>query len=198
VAGRVWAAQAWSTRSRSCAAASYFDVSMTVQKRPNRMSPWRARFHAPDGRERSRSFARRIDAGRWLRDQQTAVDLGAWADLWRGGIRFGDWTEQVMVTRPDLRPSTIARDDIVTRKLVFPSFCSRTLGSNRASDLRSWLTDISTLGTSRTVSSWQSHGQSQTSGPPSGLDPVKAPKRIVQRPPNGGSDEYQPCTYPGD
>ena len=128
--GRVWAARAM------------IEISVTIQKRPYRKSPWRARFRAPDGRERSRSFARRIDAERWLRDQQTAVDRGAWADPRRGRIRFGDWAEQVMATRPDLRPSTIARDDIVMRRLVLPTFSSRTLGSIRASDLRSWLTDM--------------------------------------------------------
>ena len=70
------------------------------------------------------------------------MDWGAWADPRRGRTRFGDWAEQVMATRPDLRPSTIARDDIVMRRLVLPTFSSRALGSIKASDLRSWVTDM--------------------------------------------------------
>ena len=55
-----------------------------------------------------------------------------------------------MATRPDLRPSTMARDDIVMRRLVLPTFSSRTLGSIIASDLRSWLTDMAGEGYSST------------------------------------------------
>src|SRR5688500_6382012 len=39
---------------------------MAIDRRPNRRKPWRARYWGPDGRQHSRSFARKADAQRWL------------------------------------------------------------------------------------------------------------------------------------
>ena len=42
---------------------------------------WRARFRHPDtGREYQKTFVRRADAQRWLREQQTAIDGGSWVN----------------------------------------------------------------------------------------------------------------------
>lgn len=38
----------------------------SIRKRPGRTKPWEARWRDPDGRDRSASFARKIDAQRFL------------------------------------------------------------------------------------------------------------------------------------
>jgi hypothetical protein len=39
---------------------------MAIDRRPGRPKPWRARYWGPDGRQHSRSFARKAEAQRWL------------------------------------------------------------------------------------------------------------------------------------
>ena len=65
----------------------------SVQHRPDRPKPWRARYRGPDGREHSRSFARRVDADRWLRLELASADRGLWVDPTAGDVVFGDWAE---------------------------------------------------------------------------------------------------------
>jgi hypothetical protein len=39
---------------------------------------WRARYRGPDGRIRSRSFDRKVDADRWLVARLGSIDRGDW------------------------------------------------------------------------------------------------------------------------
>jgi hypothetical protein len=57
---------------------------------------WRARYRAPDGRERSRTFARRSDADRFLSSVTSAVASGEWVDPNRGRITVGKWLETLL------------------------------------------------------------------------------------------------------
>lgn len=42
----------------------------SIQHRGDRTKPWRARFNGPDGRQRSKSYERKVDAERWLRAER--------------------------------------------------------------------------------------------------------------------------------
>ena len=63
----------------------------SIQHRRERPKPWRARYRGPDGREHSKSFARKIDAERWIRLELAAADRGLWVDPTAGDVAFGDW-----------------------------------------------------------------------------------------------------------
>jgi len=52
---------------------------------------WQARHRAPDGREVSKQFARKVDAERWLITQAAAVIKGDWTDPARGKVPFADY-----------------------------------------------------------------------------------------------------------
>lgn len=70
---------------------------------------WQARYRDPDGRERSKTFTRKVDAQRWL-DQVTAdmvtgryidpkagrVSLGEFAAQWLDGQTFDASTRETM------------------------------------------------------------------------------------------------------
>jgi hypothetical protein len=51
-----------------------------IRKRPGRSKPYEARWRDPDGRERSRSFARKLDAQRFLATVETAKLRGSYVD----------------------------------------------------------------------------------------------------------------------
>jgi integrase len=82
----------------------------SIQHRPNRPAPWRARYRGPDGRHHSRSFDRKIDAERWLRVALTKVDRGEWVDPEQGHIGWADYSVQLLAGRIHLSARTIETD----------------------------------------------------------------------------------------
>ena len=67
---------------------------------------WRARYRAPDGRERSRAFERRSDAGRWLVAIASTKLRGDWLDPAAGRMTFetfaAEWFAGARHLRPDV------------------------------------------------------------------------------------------------
>ena len=83
---------------------------------------WRARYRAPDGRERSKSFRRRMDAERWLATQTADIARGAWFDPALGRMSFAEWVKLWEKTLTELRPTTKALNLHVARKYLVPRF----------------------------------------------------------------------------
>jgi hypothetical protein len=50
----------------------------SIEYRPDRPKPYRARYWAPDGKLHSRSFARKDDAQRWLTNEEASKLKGSW------------------------------------------------------------------------------------------------------------------------
>ena len=81
----------------------------SVQRRGN---SWRAGYYAPDGRQRSKSFARKADAERWLSRERSLTAQGDWTDPALGRITFGEYAGARLDTRTpgavqaDLKPKT--------------------------------------------------------------------------------------------
>ena len=58
-----------------------------------RGSTWIARYRTPGGLERSKTFERKIDAARFLNDQEHRMVRGEWVDPTLGRVRFGEYAE---------------------------------------------------------------------------------------------------------
>ncbi len=52
---------------------------------------WRARYRDPSGRERAKTFPRKIDAERYLTTVESDLLRGDWIDPERGKTSLGDW-----------------------------------------------------------------------------------------------------------
>lgn len=104
---------------------------------------YQARYRTPDGRTRSRSWDRRVDAKRWLRQELARIDLGEWVDPTAGTVTFGDWTARWTESRLHLRDSTRERDNTYLRSLVLPYFGSRQLRGVTPADVQSWIAKLS-------------------------------------------------------
>jgi hypothetical protein len=76
---------------------------------------YRARYRDPAGRERSKSFSRKVDAERWVAEIEHAKTRGAWTDPALGRVRFSDWLAAWWATTTNLRPTTRARDETLLR-----------------------------------------------------------------------------------
>lgn len=100
---------------------------------------WRARYRAPDGRERSKTFSRRVDAERWLSGIETAVSEGTWIDPARSAITVSVWAGQWLGTRTDLRPTTRARLTGIVNGHVVKEYGGRKLSSLSNGEVRQWV-----------------------------------------------------------
>ncbi len=69
---------------------------------------WRARYHGPDGRERNKTFQRKIDAERWLAEQRSLITQGDWTEpalarITSASTHWPGWTREPI---SNLRPAT--------------------------------------------------------------------------------------------
>ncbi|CAN5187704.1 tyrosine-type recombinase/integrase [soil metagenome] len=96
-----------------------------VERRGQR---WRARYRGPDGRERNRSFTRRVDAERWLAVATADVVRGEWVDPALGRLTLAAWSSRWEAGLVGLRPSTRALNLRVLRGHLLPRFGSTPLG----------------------------------------------------------------------
>jgi integrase len=116
-----------------------------IDHRPDRPKPWRARYRGPDGRERCKTFARKVDAQRWLTEQEHARDRGTWTDPALGRVRFQEWLVEWWAG-VNLRPTTRARHDAVLRVHVLPRFGAMPLAAIQQRDVRAWVVDLGRRG----------------------------------------------------
>jgi len=119
----------------------------SIQKRPDRPKTWRARYRGPDGRQHSKSFARRVDADRWLRLELATADRGVWVDPTAGDVGFGDWVEDWSAGLT-VKPKTAAgyRSLLVSR--VLPTFGAVPLRRITPAMVRAWVADMADEGLS--------------------------------------------------
>jgi hypothetical protein len=103
---------------------------------------YRARYIDPTGRERSRSFSRKVDAERFLTTVESGKLQGTWTDPARGKVTFAAWLETWWTTAADLRPSTRARDRSYFNSLILPRFGATPLAAITQPAVQAWVADL--------------------------------------------------------
>ena len=109
-----------------------------VQKRNGR---YRARYRDPVGRMTSRTFLRKADAERFVREMEVEVSRGGWVDPRAARISLNEWADQFLALARSLAPKTqetYARD---LNRYVLPRFGSSPIGRLPAEDIENWLND---------------------------------------------------------
>ena len=71
-----------------------------IEDRRDEGKGWRVRYRAPDHRERSKSFARKVDAERFLISVEASKLEGRWVDPQLCRIKFGELTARVNLRLP--------------------------------------------------------------------------------------------------
>lgn len=102
----------------------------------SREAAWVARYRSPSGAEHSRSFERKVDAERYLHDQETAKTHGDWIDPSVGMISLSDhhatWRSKVAW----LSPTTLDKYDRAWRLDVAPALARTPLARITRADVR--------------------------------------------------------------
>ena len=134
-------------RARSFARSGGVGVNGSIQYRPDRPRPWRARYLGLDGRQRSKSFNRKVDAERWLRGELANMDRGLWVDPAAGAVDFSEWADR-WLHGLDLKPSTRANYVSNLRSRVLPRFGSVPIVRITPAEVRAWMADLRAEGLS--------------------------------------------------
>jgi integrase len=96
---------------------------------------WRARYRTPDGRERSRTFRRKVDADRFLTSVEHEKLSGSYVDPAAGRLTFRDYAEQWRRVQIH-RAATATSVEQHLRLHVYPRIGDRPIGSIRPSEIQ--------------------------------------------------------------
>jgi integrase len=115
----------------------------SIQKRTrNGRMTYSVNYRDPAGRSRRKVFARRVDAQRWMADNETARNAGAWVDPAAGRDRFGEWAERWFRTTLDLKPGTRRTYRQLLDNQVLPHFGGATLAGVDRLAVREWVAGL--------------------------------------------------------
>jgi Phage integrase, N-terminal SAM-like domain len=84
----------------------------------NGRARWYARYRTPDGQQRTRTFARKVDADHFLVEIAASKQRGSFVDPRRASPTVGDWADDWLAAQADLSPTTRNRyEGIITRHI---------------------------------------------------------------------------------
>ncbi len=115
----------------------------SVEKRVrNGRTRWYARFRTPDGTQQTKTFARKVDADRFLVDVESSKQRGAFVDARRASLTVGEWADDWLAAQADLAPTT--RDRYAGHH---QRACAAAVGTVRLADVthaevQRWLTRL--------------------------------------------------------
>ena len=137
------------SRRRPTTGPSGNDMSGFVEKRTT--GRWRARYRGPDGRERSKTFDRRVDADRWLAGVSFAIARGEWTDPARARVTVGDWSRQWLTAKaPSLKATTRESYRSILKTCIWPTWERLPLAAVTHSEVAAWVARLSAqMGASR-------------------------------------------------
>lgn len=123
--------------------------SGSIQKRKDRPDkPYRARYWAPDGKQKSRSFAKKTDAQLWLRNELGKLDSGEWLDPKAGAVTVREWSETWLHGLTGKKPKTLSGYESILRSRLLPKFGDHQLRQVTPAGVRSWMAEMAAEGLS--------------------------------------------------
>ena len=155
-----------------------------IEKRMRGGRPsYRARYRAPDGTERNKTFRRKVDAEKFLATVESAKLRGAWTDPAAGRTTFAAWLEEWWGSAADLRPSTVSRDEAYFSSYILPRFGAVPLAAIRQPDVQAWVAELSGRGfkPATVVKAYQLLGRTMTAAVNADMLP-RSPCRAVRLP----------------
>jgi integrase len=116
----------------------------SIEKRiRNGRKTWRAHYRTPAGAQRSKSFARKVDAERFLAGVENSKVIGSYVDPMLARVTVGAWAQRWLDGQGHLKPTTRSRYEGIVRKHLHPTWDRITLANVSHSDVQAWVTDLS-------------------------------------------------------
>ncbi len=109
---------------------------------------WRAHYRDPAGKQRSKSFDRKVDAQRFLTTVESAKLASAYIDPARSTLTVGTLIDQWLAGKINLKPSTRARYESAIEVHVRPRWGNLPLSKVTFEDVQEWLAQMDAAGLS--------------------------------------------------
>ncbi len=110
----------------------------SITKRDGRGDPWRVRYRDPQGKSKSKQFARKADAERFLITVEADKLRGAYVDPNAGKVTFAAFAERWLVSQT----FDVSTREAVTSRLkvhLLPTFGGMELRAIQPSTVQAWL-----------------------------------------------------------
>ena len=104
---------------------------------------WRAMYRTPDGKQRSKTFDRKVDATRFLTSIESAKLGGSYLDPSRSVITIGDLAHGWLRGKVNLKPSTWERYAVIVRVQIDPHWAAVRLADVQHSAVQMWVGELS-------------------------------------------------------
>lgn len=116
----------------------------SIEKRSSRdgHSVWRAHYRTPDGKQRNKSFSRKLDAERFLTRIESAKLAGSFADPALARLTMGEWSARWLAGQGHLKASTRERYAGILRAHVDPRWSKVRLADVRHADVQAWVSEL--------------------------------------------------------
>ncbi|MGI8537733.1 MAG: site-specific integrase [Mycobacteriales bacterium] len=106
---------------------------------------WRARYRDDAGKQHQQTFARKVDARRWLSEIAASVVTGQYVDPKTARTTVGEWCETWLDGYGTRRPTPV-RQARVHLALIVEQFGTMPLATVRPSHVKAWTTKLSNEG----------------------------------------------------
>lgn len=104
---------------------------------------WVARVRGPDGRERSKVFATRIDAERFMSGSEVSKGRGEWVDPALGRISLSEWANVwLQAVGPALKPKTSLSYASLINSRLTPIIGEYQIAALAPMDVQSWINQM--------------------------------------------------------
>ncbi|MEA2000482.1 MAG: site-specific integrase [Actinomycetota bacterium] len=113
-----------------------------IQHRSGRRRPWQVRYRDPSGRERARSFLKKVDASRFAVTVEADRLRGEWTDPRLSKTTVVEWSERWLRTKAHLKPKTLEGYESNLRAHVLPAFGSHELRHVDRMAVEEWVADL--------------------------------------------------------
>ena len=122
-------------------------ASVEKRRRDGRLT-WLARWRAPDGSQRKKSFSRKVDAERHLLGVESSMVTGTYVDLRAGQITVAEYAPGWLAGRAHLKPKTRAGYESLLKTRVLPRWGSVPLSRVTYGDVSAWVSQLADSGLS--------------------------------------------------
>ena len=113
-------------------------ASIEKRRRAGRMV-WRAHYRTPSGRQRNTTFARKVDAERFLAGVESSKNAGSFVDPALARISVGEWAQTWLAGQAHLKASTRERYAGILREHILPSWGAVRLDKVSHADVQAWV-----------------------------------------------------------
>ncbi len=109
---------------------------------------YQVRYVGPDGRERAKTFARRVDADRFAASVESDKARGEWIDPRLGKTTVAEWADGWLSRLAHVRPKTKVGYESLLRTCVLPAFGTTPLARVEQPAVAGWVAEMRARGLS--------------------------------------------------